>query len=424
MRLRKSLQLSWNILIHSKLRSWLTIIGIIIGIASVVSILSISSGAQKQLSSSLGKLGADILTVAPGASRAMGGTGFAGGGRFISRTDTSSSSSSTQKNLTIKDIDVIKTIPNVEYAMGEVSGSGSMTYLTKSSNVQVTGVDATIWKDITTSTLSSGRMLTTSDTDSIVIGYNLANSVFSDIPLNSKVTIEGKSFKVVGILSSGNEVYMPIQEARDTFTSIGTSEFDSILVKVSDDSTNATNQTITKMTSELMMERGILQEKNVDFSISNPASMQSTISSSLNTLSIFLGAIAAIALIVGAIGIANTMFTSVLEKTKEIGIMKAIGAKNRNILSIFLINAGMIGMVGGLGGIILGTIGAGLISSLASSSSSSSGGMFTNMFSSTSISVGLLLGALAFSIIIGMIAGAIPAYRASKLKPVDALRYE
>jgi len=141
----------------------------------------------------------------------------------------------------------------------------------------------------------------------------------------------------------------------------------------------------------------------------------------MNTMSIFLAAIAAISLLVGAIGIANTMFTSVLEKTKEIGIMKAIGAKNKDILKIFLINSGLIGFVGGIGGIILGVIGSGLIGSLVSSGNP--GGM-TSMFGSTAITPWLLILSLLFSIIIGMVAGVIPAYNASKMKPVDALRYE
>ena len=185
------------------------------------------------------------------------------------------------------------------------------------------------------------------------------------------------------------------------------------------------DDTVTAIEERLMMSRGILSEDDKDFTITNPSAMQETMNETLNTMSIFLAAIAAISLLVGAIGIANTMFTSVLEKTREIGIMKAIGARNKDILSIFLINSALIGFTGGLGGIILGIFGSGLISSMTSTTSSTGvkGGM-TSMFSNTAITPSLLIGALLFSIIIGMIAGAIPAYRASKLKPVDALRYE
>jgi putative ABC transport system permease protein len=429
MRLQKSFQLAWNILIHSKLRSWLTIIGIIIGIAAVVSIVSISIGAEQQLSSRLGNLGANILTVTPGFSRARGNVGFGGGGggefQFQAGSSGGSSSSNTEaKNLTSRDVNVIKTIPNVVYVMGTVSAQGSMVYSRKTANVRVTGVDDLIWKQITTETILSGRLLTSGDTYSIVIGSNLATSTFDNIPLNSRVTIEGQSFNVVGILNGGSSVYMPIQTARDVFDTVGQNEFDSISVKIND--VSLANETVNSITSELMMSRGILQANQRDFTVSNPSALQETFKQTVSTMAIFLGAIAAISLIVGAIGIANTMFTSVLEKTKEIGIMKAIGARNKNILTIFLLNSAMIGLVGGIGGIILGVIGSGLIGSMVSSSSGAAagGGGISRLLGNTAITPGLLIGALGFSIVIGMIAGAIPAYRASKLKPVDALRYE
>ncbi|MCX6750876.1 MAG: ABC transporter permease [Candidatus Pacearchaeota archaeon] len=424
MRLQKSFQLAWNILIHSKLRSWLTIIGIIIGIAAVVSIVSISIGAQQQLESRLGNLGANILTVTPGFSRARGLMGFEGGGGDFQGgpgRDDSSSTSET-KNLTARDINIIKSILNVDYVMGTVSSEGSMTYSGKTANVRVSGVDELVWKEITTETIESGRLFTSGDDYSIVIGSNLATSTFDNIPINSKVTIEGKYFKVVGILNGGNSVYMPIQTARDVFDDIGLQEFDSISVKIED--VSISNETVTIITSKLMMSRGILKETEKDFTVSNPSAMQETFKQTMSTMSIFLGAIAAISLIVGAIGIANTMFTSVLEKTKEIGIMKAIGARNKDILIIFLLNAGMIGLVGGLGGIILGVIGSGIIGSMVSTASGTAGGGISRMLGNTAVTPELLIGALLFAVIIGMIAGAIPAYRASKLKPVDALRYE
>lgn len=417
MKLKKSFQLAWNILIHSKLRSWLTIIGIVIGIAAVVSIVSISIGAEQQLEERLGSLGADILTVSPGFSRARGNFGFGGGGGEMRIRTSEDFSDDESENLTSRDITVIKSIDNVEIVMGSVSSSGDLTYLSKTSSVNVNGVDEKVWNEITTDELSSGRFLTNGDTYSIVIGENLATQTFEDIPLNSKVTIEGKTFKVVGILESGNGVYMPIETTRDVFDDIGEKEFDSISVKIED--VELSDETVENIETKLMQSRGILNENEKDFSVSNPSAMQETMQETMSTMSLFLGAIAAISLVVGGIGIANTMFTSVLEKTREIGIMKAIGSKNKDILLIFLINSGLIGLVGGLGGIILGTIGAGLIGSMTSTS----GGM-TSMFSNTAVTPGLLIFALFFSMIIGMIAGVIPAYRASKLKPVDALRYE
>lgn len=425
MKLTKSFQLALNILVHSKLRSWLTILGIVIGIASVVSIVSISQGAQEQMEEQLGSLGADVLTITAGMSRAMGaGGGFAGGGEVVIMMDGGfggdSSSDEEQKNLTIKDVLVLKTLDNVDVVMGTVSATGELEYASKSADVSVTGVDVSVWDDITTEEIEEGRFLTTGDTYSVVLGGNIVSRTFEDgIPLNSKVTIEEKTFKVVGITTSGNSVYMPIDIARDVLEDVGEDEFDSISVKVED--VDIVDETVALIEEKLMRSRGILNENKQDFSVSNPAEMQETIQETQQTMSLFLGAIAAISLLVGAIGIANTMFTSVLEKTKEIGILKAIGAQNKDVLLIFLFNSGLIGFVGGVGGVILGIFGSGLISSLASTSTT--GGM-SRMFSSTALSPGLLIGSLAFSVVIGMIAGAIPAYRASRLSPVDALRYE
>jgi len=429
MRLKKSFQLAFNILVHSKLRSWLTIIGIIVGIGAVVSIISMSLGAQQQLEARLGSLGADVLTITPGAQRA---SGFGFGGREgpgEGPGGSSSSVSSTQKNLTSRDIIVLKSIPNVKYVMGQVSGRADVTYSSKTvKNMNINGVDASVWKDITTETLASGRFLTNGDTYSVVIGGSTASTVFGkEIPLNTKITIGGKSFNVVGILSEGRSIYIPIDAARTTLEDVGTDNFNLISVKIND--VSLSNQTVTDITTKLMLSRGILQQNKIDFTVSNPASFQQTIEQTLSTITLFLSAIAAISLFVGAIGIANTMFTAVLEKTRDIGIMKAIGTKNKDIMTIFLLNSGLIGLVGGIGGVILGTISSTVINSFAGVTTSSSRGMGGGggigfLFSSSTVNIPLIAGALLFAVLIGMIAGAIPAYRASKLNPVDALRYE
>jgi len=427
MRLKKCLELAVNIFVHSKLRSWLTIIGIIVGIAAVVAIISISLGAQQQLEEQLGSLGADILTVSPGMQRAMG-EGFGRGGGPPGES-SSSSTSSDSKNLTNKDIIVLKSISNVEYVMGSVSGNADVTYASKTAkDLSVNGVDTEVWANIETAELSSGRFLKQGDMYSVVIGENLAKSTFSkDITINTKILIEGKSFNVVGILSSGRTIYMPIDIARDILEDVGDDEFNSISVKIED--VDLANETVTTINKKLMLSRGVLDEKKKDFSVTNPTSMQETMEETMNTMTIFLGAIAAISLIVGAIGIANTMFTSVLEKTKEIGIMKAIGTQNKDILAIFLLNSGLIGLVGGVGGVILGALSSTAINTFAGISTTSStrgpgGGMFSMIGGSSVVSFQLMGGAILFAVLIGMIAGAIPAYRASKLNPVDALRYE
>jgi len=422
MRASKSFKLSLNILLHSKLRSWLTILGIIIGIAAVVSIISISEGAQQQLESRLGTFGADIITITPGFSRAQGPGGFGRGG-----FDREDSSNTDTKNLTSKDVLMLKNLPNIEYIMGQISGREDLTYMTKTATLSITGVDTSVWKDITTEQLASGRFLTSGDSYSVVLGGSIVSSTFENgIPLNSKVTIGGKSFKVVGILEEGRTIYMPVDIARTIIEDAGGEKFDSISVKLEDISLS--NETITTITSKLMLSHGIIDTTKKDFTVSSPTSMQETIQQTMDTMTLFLGAIAAISLIVGAVGIANTMFTSVLEKTKEIGIMKAIGAQDKDIMIIFLLNSALIGLIGGLGGVILGYFASTLISSwggIGTAVTSGRGGGFLGGFgSSTYVSPELIIGALLFSVLIGMIAGAIPAYRASKLNPVDALRYE
>jgi putative ABC transport system permease protein len=151
MKFEKSFELALNILFHSRLRSWLTIIGIIIGIGAVVSIVSISQGAQEQLEGRLGDLGADILTISPGFSRAQG---FGGG--FRMERGSEESSSSTQKNLTSKDIIVLKNLENVLVVMGQVSTKGDLTYSSKTASVSVSGVEISSWEKITTEEIASG----------------------------------------------------------------------------------------------------------------------------------------------------------------------------------------------------------------------------------------------------------------------------
>lgn len=422
MKIKKSFELAINIFIHSKLRSWLTIIGIIVGIAAVVSILSISLGAQQQLEDRLGSLGADILTISPGMQKARG-SGFGGGmPGNVESLDVSDSS----KNLTEKDLIVLKSISNVDKVMGQVSGSAELTYFGKIvKGINVNGVDIRVWKEITTETLSSGRFLESGDMYSIVIGGSLAESTFEkEISINTKVIIEGKSFNVVGILEGGKTVYIPLDVARSILEDVGEKELDSILVKIKD--VELAEDTVSEITNRLMRSRGILEKKNKDFLVTNPSSMQETMQETMDTMTLFLGAIAAISLLVGAIGIANTMFTSVLEKTKEIGIMKAIGIQNKDVLTIFLLNSGLIGLVGGIGGVLLGVVSSTAISSFAGISVTGSGGSKGRMFGiiggSSVLSFQLIFGAILFAVLIGMIAGVIPAYRASKLNPVDALR--
>ncbi|MCH8329684.1 MAG: ABC transporter permease [Nanoarchaeota archaeon] len=420
MKLQKSFKLALNILLHSKLRSWLTILGIVIGVAAIVAIVSIGEGAKVSVQERLSGLGADLITISPGFDRASGG--FRGGfGRHGGSSETPTLSSES-KNLTKRDIQAIKSIDGIKYIDGVISGSADIFYLAESSSGTINGVDPLAWRNIVTTELEAGRYLNPSDKNVIVIGNRIAKSTFKQpLTLNRAVTIEDRLFKVVGILKESggfggddNRIFMPIDTARDILEDVGKEKFDSIVVKV--DNPDLVDTVLEQIETKLMISRHVT-ERNKDFSITSSKATQERIQDITQTFTIFLAAIAAVSLLVGAVGIANTMFTSVLEKTKEIGVMKAIGARNFDIMVIFLINSGMVGLVGGILGIGLGSAISSILPNVLSGFGP--GGQLK-----TVIPISLLISALLISIVIGMIAGIIPAYSASKLKPVDALRYE
>ncbi|MEK6983633.1 MAG: ABC transporter permease [Nanoarchaeota archaeon] len=427
MKFRKSFKLALNILLHSKLRSWLTIIGIVIGVAAIVAIVSIGEGAQLSVQERLSGLGADLITVSPGFERAFGGFrgGFGGGGGGGSGSNIRSTGSivTQRKNLTDKDLRIIKSTEGVSFVNGIVSGRADVFYLAESASVSIQGVDPLAWSNILSSELESGRHINPSDTNAIVIGSRIAKTTFKQpLVLNRDIQIEGRLFKVVGILKESggfgggddNRIIMPIDQGRDILEDAGREKFDSIVIKARD--TSLVDQIVSDIDSKLTISRHVT-DRTKDFSVTSSKATQERLQDITQTFTIFLGAIAAVSLLVGAVGIANTMFTSVLEKTKEIGIMKAIGAKNFDIMVIFLLNSGLVGLVGGILGIGLGAAISTVLPKLLT-------GLGPGGSVRTVVPISLLIEALLISIFIGMIAGTIPAYRASKLKPVDALRYE
>ena len=398
-----------NMLVHSKLRSWLTIIGIVIGVGSVIGIISLGDSMQANVQSKLAEMDLTKISITPGYSKAssnMPGPPGMGG------------SSSTDATLTDKDMRALQGLDSIQYKEGEISGSEKVKYLGQTATLSITGADPQVWKYMTTLKTTSGRLLEPADKYVAVIGSKVANEIFDhNIGINQVITINNKSVRVVGILKEegmggdDSKIYMPIDGAVDLITDAKKDVYDSITVKAkSEDQVDGLLEDIKK---RLMISRHINQEKDRDFTLSASKSMASSVTSMTSTMTLFLGAIAAVSLLVGAVGIANTMFTSVLEKTKEIGTMKAIGAKNRDILMIFLFNSGMVGLVGGILGVMLGAIvSAGLQS------------MMGSMTAGGGLSIALMVEGLLLAVSIGVISGVVPAYRASKLKPVDALRYE
>jgi len=414
MKINKCFKHAFNMVLHSKLRSWLTITGIVIGVAAVIAIVSIGAGMQQSMNAQLNALGGDIVTISPGFERGGGGGFDRGGGGG----GGSSGPQAVTKEIVLarSDLQALKGIPDIALIDTNIRGSVDIYYLGKKGKVSVTGVDQSIWSQITLTKIKTGRMLDAADQNVIVVGGRLASSYFDQpLGINKMVMINGSAFRVVGILDDqGNSVYMPIQMAYQVIPEKTNGIYDTFVVKIKDE--NQLDATITKIQDKLMTARHVTAKK-MDFSISSRKEMQQTRADTMNSMNTFLLAIAAVSLIVGSIGIANTMFTSVLEKTKEIGIMKAIGARNGDILFIFLFNAAFIGLVGGILGIILGTILSGYMPALMGGLPLGRGGAAIVTFNSIAM-------ALSVSVSVGILAGIIPAYQASKLRPVDALRYE
>ncbi len=414
MKLEKCFMHAFNMALHSKLRSWLTILGIVIGVAAVIAIVSMGEGMQQSMTAQLSGLGGDIVTISPGFSRGAGMFAMRGGG---GEGGFSGGVQATDKEIVLSrsDLQALKGIPDIALIDTNIRGSVEVSYRGKTGKVSLTGVDQRVWSQITTNKIKNGRMLDSADQNVIVIGGRLASSYFDQpIGINKMITIEGSAFRVVGILDDqSTNIYMPIQMAYQVIEDKKNGIYDSFVVKIKNE--DQLDEVITKIESKLMTARHVTP-KDRDFSVSSSRQFQQTRAEALSSLNAFLVAIAAVSLIVGAVGIANTMFTSVLEKTKEIGIMKAIGARNHDILLIFLFNAGFIGLVGGILGIILGTILSGFMPALM--------GGIPLMRGTAIVSLNSIIMALSVSVTVGVLAGIIPAYQASKLKPVDALRYE
>ncbi|MCA9486655.1 ABC transporter permease [Candidatus Woesearchaeota archaeon] len=402
MKTTKCFTMALTMVLHSRLRSWLTILGIVIGVASVISIVGIGTGLSQQVNSNLGQLEADIITISPGYSKAQSfGPPGRGGGTF------GETSSSNQDPLTNKDIQTLKGISNIELINQQVSGSVDLTYLGEKGTVTLTGVNQKVYYEITNDEVSEGRLLQPSDSNVIIIGGRLASGYFEkEIKINQLLSIEGRSFRVVGILDdTSNSIIMPIDSAYEVLENKEKNEYDTIELKVKD--VDKLNETEEEIVTKLMRSRHITNEDDRDFTVKTNAESDSLRQEMTSTLTTFLTAIASVSLLVGAVGIANTMFTAVLEKTKDIGIMKSIGARNEDILIIFILNAALIGLVGGLIGVAFG-----YLFSL----------VLTYVGLTSIIAVKTVFVTLGVSIAVGMISGFIPAVNASKLDPVIALR--
>jgi len=388
------------------IRSWLTMLGIFIGIAAVVSLISLGQGLQTAIAGQFGaNLATDILTVSSAE------TGFGPPGATAVR------------KLNENDHDLIESIKGVKSVIPrliristtEFNGKTSFTYIGSMPEEQE-DIDV-IYRSLSIEA-SQGKLLSASDRGKVILGDDfLSQDLFGKKPkVGDKIKISGEEFEIAGFMERTstftiNSVVLMPEEDMKKVLKIG-DEIDLIVVIVEDE------DRITQVAEEI--ERKMRKDRNQDegeedFAVQTPAQSLESVNTILSVVNIVVAGIAGISLLVGGVGIANTMFTSVLERRKEIGVMKSIGAQNKDILSIFIIESALLGLVGGLVGAAIGL-------TLAITAASAANSALGNQIFTVSPSYPLLLGSIAFSLIIGVVSGLVPAYQASRLNPVEALR--
>ena len=372
----------------NKLRSALTMLGLIIGIASVIILVGIGNGTTSSITSEISSLGADILTL------------------DLTSSDTT---------LDYSDLDEIAELNNIDSVAPYKSVSGTVTREDTSSNMASIVATTADMMNVMNLTISSGRVLSEIDVENYskvcLIGTDLAETLFSlSDPVGQSVKIDGDNYTVIGVLTAvGSSMGIDVDEMLiiplTTAKYLGTdTSIDNLYIKVSDE--NYIDSTITILENYIEATLGITTDY---FSISSQDSTLETMESVTNTLSLMLAGIASISLIVGGIGVMNVMLVSVTERTKEIGIRKALGAKRSDILVQFLIEALVLCILGGIVGVL---VGFGI------------GELLGNMGYTFSPDITITLIAFASSALIGIVFGLFPANKASKLNPIDALHTE
>mgnify|MGYP002613525179 FL=1 len=401
---KESFLMAWASLIANKMRSILTMLGIIIGVAAVIALVSIGNGVKQDIQNSISSLGSNLLMVMPGAPRTPGVRPTAG----------------SMKSLKVADYEAIAKLDGVKAVSPMTNGAYVVIYQNKNWTTSVSGVNAN-YLDVNNWTMKSGRFLSNKNIQNrervAVVGKTVAKNLFGDEdPVGAEIRVKNIPFRVIGVLNSkgsgamGNDqddmVIIPYTTAMERVDGI---DYLRMLYVVAKDE-NGIDRLQSDIENLLRVRHGIKDTNLDDFNIQNMNSIMETMEETTGTLTLFLGAVAAISLVVGGIGIMNIMLVSVTERTREIGIRKALGATYFVIVTQFLIEAVVISLMGGLIGIALG-IGASKLISLAS-------GM------STVISIPTIVLSFAFSMAIGLVFGIYPARKAAKLNPIDALHYE
>lgn len=401
---KESFLMAWASLIANKLRSILTMLGIIIGVAAVIALVSIGNGVKQDIQDSISSLGSNLLMVMPGAPRTPGVRPTAG----------------SQKTLKVSDYEAIAKLDGVKAASPYTAGSYVAIYQSKNWTTSVSGVNYN-FQDVNNWNMEEGRFISEKNVQNreriAVVGQTVVKNLFAgEDPVGKEIRVKNIPFRVIGVLESkgngtmGNDqddaIFIPYTTAMERVE--GVDYLRMVYVVAKDES--GIDRLQSDIENLLRVRHGIKDPELDNFNIQNMKSIMDTMEQTTGTLTLFLGAVAAISLVVGGIGIMNIMLVSVTERTREIGIRKALGATYNVIVTQFLIEAVVISLMGGIIGIAIGIGASHLIGTLS--------GM------STVISIPTIILSFGFSMAIGLVFGIYPARKAAKLNPIDALHYE
>ena len=401
----ESFQMALTSLYANKMRSLLTMLGIIIGVGAVIALVSVGMGVRSNVTSSIASLGSNMLIVSPGSSNRGGTRGGAGSMQTLKYDDATA---------------IKEKIKNIDYVSPSVSSSYQVVYGNNNWKTSVQGVTPEFMA-IRSLSISNGSFISVNDMNKrsrvAVIGTTVAENLFDqENPVGKNIRINNQPYKVIGLLDSKGQssmgqdqddmIYVPITTAQERM--LGITYVQSINIQVSDQ--KYMDQVQSEVETLLRTRHHLVGDKENDFNVRNLTSLMETVSQSTAMLTMLLGAIAGISLLVGGIGIMNIMMVSVTERTREIGIRKALGATFMNIMTQFLIESMVIGVIGGIIGIVVGCAASQIIATV---------GNFK-----TVITVAPIIISFVFAVGTGLFFGIYPARKAAKLDPIEALRYE